>query len=231
MPDAVPRFEPRSGAGNPPFYEVQGQRYFVLASAAGYKERGVASWYGPGFHAERTSNGEPYDMYAMTAAHKTLPLPAYVRVTNLANGRSVVLRVNDRGPFVGNRIIDLSYTAAWKLDMLRAGTAFVEVEALVPGSLPTEAGGLATPAAPAPQTLATTQRLYVQVGAFGVEDNARALRDRLQAAGLSDVQLLPPQGVQRIWRVRLGPLPDASAYNARVAQLASLGLSGRLTTD
>ena len=130
VPEAVPRIEPRSRNGNPPFYDVFGKRYFVLSSSVGYVERGVASWYGPGFHKVRTSIGEPYDMYGMTAAHKTLPLPAYVRVTNLQNGRSVVVRVNDRGPFVGNRIIDLSYTAASKLGMLRNGTAIVEVRSL-----------------------------------------------------------------------------------------------------
>jgi rare lipoprotein A len=135
VPDMVPRIEPRSRNGNPPFYDVMGKRYFVLSSGVGYVERGVASWYGPGFHKVRTSTGEPYDMYAMTAAHKTLPLPAYVRVTNLQNGRSIVVRVNDRGPFVGNRIIDLSYTAASKLDMLRNGTAMVEVRTLEPGSV------------------------------------------------------------------------------------------------
>jgi rare lipoprotein A len=132
VPDAIPRVEPRSIYGNPPSYEVFGKRYYVMASGVGYVERGVASWYGPGFHRERTSVGEPYDMYGMTAAHKTLPLPAYVRVTNLQNGRSCVVRVNDRGPFVGNRIIDLSYTAAAKLDMLRDGTAMVEVRTLQP---------------------------------------------------------------------------------------------------
>ena len=148
----VPRAEPRSRYGNPPFYDVMGKRYFVLSSSVGYVERGVASWYGPGFHKVRTSTGEPYDMYAMTAAHKTLPLPAYVRVTNLQNGRSVVVRVNDRGPFVGNRIIDLSYTAASKLDMLRNGTAMVEVRTLEPaplGAAPLTAATAAAPAAPA----------------------------------------------------------------------------------
>jgi rare lipoprotein A len=132
VPDAIPRAEPRSIYGNPPSYEVFGKRYYVMASGVGYVERGVASWYGPGFHKELTSVREPYDMYGMTAAHKTLPLPAYVRVTNLQNGRSCVVRVNDRGPFVGNRIIDLSYTAAAKLDMLRDGTAMVEVRVLQP---------------------------------------------------------------------------------------------------
>ena len=133
IPDAVPRDEPRSRYGNPETYEVFGKRYKVMKSAKGHVERGLASWYGPGFHAERTSSGEPYDMYAMTAAHKSLPIPCFVRVTNLENGRSVVVRVNDRGPFVGDRIIDLSYTAAWKLDMLRAGTAKVEIRVLQPG--------------------------------------------------------------------------------------------------
>ncbi len=130
----MPRYEPRSNYGNPPFYEVFGKRYYVLSSSADYVERGVASWYGPGFHKVRTSTRETYDMYGMTAAHKTLPLPAYVRVTNLQNGRSVVVRVNDRGPFVGNRIIDLSYTAAAKLDMLRNGTAMVEVRTVQPAN-------------------------------------------------------------------------------------------------
>jgi rare lipoprotein A len=152
VPDAVPRIEPRSRSGNPPFYQVFGKRYYVLSSATAYVERGVASWYGPGFHKVRTSTGDSYDMYGMSAAHKTLPLPAYARVTNLQNGRSVVVRVNDRGPFVGNRIIDLSYTAAAKLDMLRNGTAFVEVRA-IDLALPTREQGApllaAGPLAPA----------------------------------------------------------------------------------
>jgi len=134
VPEPVPRAEPRSASGNPPFYEVAGHRYIVLASAAGYRERGVASWYGPDFHGLKTATGERYDMFAMTAAHKTLPIPCYARVTNLSNGRSVVVRINDRGPFVANRIIDLSYTAAAKLDMIRNGTAFVDVEVLSPAS-------------------------------------------------------------------------------------------------
>jgi rare lipoprotein A len=162
VPDAIPRAEPRSIYGNPPSYEVFGKRYYVMASSVGYVERGVASWYGPGFHKELTSVREPYDMYGMTAAHKTLPLPAYVRVTNLQNGRSCVVRVNDRGPFVGNRIIDLSYTAAAKLDMLRDGTAMVEVRVLQPlnpaldthltvasvGALPLASPPSTSPAAP-----------------------------------------------------------------------------------
>jgi rare lipoprotein A len=151
VPDAVPRIEPRARSGNPPFYDVFGKRYYVLSSSVGYWERGVASWYGPGFHKVRTSTGEPYDMYAMTAAHKTLPLPAYVRVTNLLNGRSIVVRVNDRGPFVGNRIIDLSYSAAAKLGMLRNGTAMVDVRTIDPSEpTPVTSASMVPPAAAAP---------------------------------------------------------------------------------
>jgi len=132
MPDAaqdmVPRAEPRSRSGNPPFYDVLGKRYYVLSSSTGYWERGVASWYGPGFHKVRTSTGEIYDMYAMTAAHKTLPLPAYVRVTNLQNGRSIVVRVNDRGPYHDNRVIDVSVRAAKLLGFFDRGVAHVRVE-------------------------------------------------------------------------------------------------------
>src|SRR5262249_50632770 len=132
VPDAVPKWEPRSKRGNPPFYTVLGKRYTVLDNAEGFVERGVASWYGPTFHGVSTSIGEQYDMYAMSAAHKTLPLPAYARVTNLRNGKSCVVRINDRGPFVANRIIDLSYTAAAKLDMLKEGTTLVEVKVVTP---------------------------------------------------------------------------------------------------
>jgi rare lipoprotein A len=226
--DAVPRVEPRSARGNPPFYDVMGKRYFVLSTAEGYKERGVASWYGPTFHEKNASNGDPYDMYAMTAAHKTLPLPAYVRVTNLGNGRSVVVRVNDRGPFVGNRIIDLSYTAAYKLDMLRQGTAFVEVEAIVPGTLSITAAAVA-PAAPAP--LASAATLYIQAGAFGVEENARRLVEKLRNAGIENVALRVPNGASRLWRVRIGPLADVAAYDRIQSQLQGLGVDGRLASD
>src|SRR5678815_736956 len=173
IPEPVPKAEPRSAKGNPPFYTVLGKRYFVMDKAEGYFERGVASWYGPGFHAAATSNGERYDMYAMTAAHKTLPLPAYVQVTNLRNGRSVVVRVNDRGPFKDGRIIDLSYTAASRLDFLKDGTTFVEVRALTPEQK-------SKPPAP-PQT---PEALYVQAGAFGTKENAERLLERLRAQGV-----------------------------------------------
>jgi len=130
--DAVPKVEPKSKYGNPESYVVFGKRYYTKDSSKGYVERGLASWYGKKFHGRRTSSGEPYNMYAMTAAHKTLPLPCYARVTNMANGRSAVVRINDRGPFHGSRIIDLSYSAARKLGVVAKGTAMVEVRAIDP---------------------------------------------------------------------------------------------------
>lgn len=226
IPDAVVRTEPRSARGNPVMYEVFGKRYFVMASAQGYRERGVASWYGPDFHEKSTSSGETYDMYAMTAAHKTLPLPTYVRVTNISNGRSVVVRVNDRGPFVGNRIIDLSYTAAHKLDMTRAGTALVEVEALVPGSLEDVSRDVSGPQVP---SLAASA-LYLQAGAFGQVDNARRLAERLRDAGIDGVTLLPPDGTSSLHRVRVGPVPDVASFDVLTERLARLGVEARLVS-
>jgi rare lipoprotein A len=132
VPDAVPKAEPRSRYGNPASYVVFGKRYYTKDDGAGHVERGLASWYGPGFHGRKTSSGERYDMHAMTAAHKTLPLPTYAQVTNLDNGRSAVVRINDRGPFHGDRVIDLSRAAAAKLGVLAKGTAKVEVRALEP---------------------------------------------------------------------------------------------------
>ena len=130
--DAVPRTEPLSRGANQP-YERFGKRYVPLTSVQSFKQRGMASWYGRRYHGNKTSNGETYDMYAMTAAHPTLPIPSYARVTNVANGKSVVVRINDRGPFKSERIIDLSYVAAHKLGFIQAGQARVDVEAIVPG--------------------------------------------------------------------------------------------------
>lgn len=221
IPDAVPRHEPRSTRGNPASYEVFGQRYHVMASAEGYKERGVASWYGPDFHARSTSSGEPYDMYAMTAAHTTLPIPAYARVTNLDNGRSVVVRINDRGPFVKNRIIDLSYTAAHKLDMTRAGTAFVEVEVITPDR----------PAGAAPQVTAGHARLYLQTGAFGVAQNAQQLAASLRAAGIPDVGVVAPDRSSRLHRVRIGPIADVATFDMLAERVQRLGIETLLVSE
>lgn len=229
IPDAVPRPEPRSSRGNPVSYEVFGKRYFIAATAAGYKERGVASWYGPDFHSRPTSSGEPYDMYAMTAAHKTLPIPAYARVTNLGNGRSVVVRINDRGPFVANRIIDLSYTAAHKLGMTQAGTAFVEVEVITPGSLSETARAVTDVAAPT--TTLAAPGLYLQAGAFGVAANAAQLAGRLRAAGIDKVLVREPDATGALYRVRVGPVPDVASFDILAAQIARLGLETRLVTE
>lgn len=219
IPDAVPRTEPRSARGNPPFYTVLGKRYFVMPDAAGYVERGIASWYGPGFHDGVTSNGEKYDMHAMTAAHKTLPLPTYVQVTNLRNGKSVVVRVNDRGPFKDGRIIDLSRAAAAKLDMLRDGTTFVEVRALT---------SLDTPTPPA-----ATSGIYIQAGAFSSESNAASLVERLRAKGVQNgfVRRDDVDG-RTLYRVRVGPVPSVGEFDRLVSKLKSLGVSdARLAAD
>jgi rare lipoprotein A len=250
VPDAVPRIEPRARNGNPPFYHVFGKRYYVLSSGVGYWERGVASWYGPGFHKVRTSTGEPYDMYGMTAAHKTLPLPAYVRVTNLQNGRSVVVRVNDRGPFVGNRIIDLSYTAAAKLDMLRNGTAMVDVRTIDPSTPPPAI----TPAAAAPVTAAPTAvsnaaaqpptaassavtpaassgaatrpPLFVQAGAFSDPANAERLAEKLRGGRFAKVIVRDDQiAGRRMYRVRIGPVPDVAEFDRVVGALERAGIN------
>jgi rare lipoprotein A len=224
IPDAVPRIEPRSAHGNPPFYDAMGKRYYVLGASDGYIERGVASWYGPTFHGVNTSSGERYDMYGMTAAHKTLPLPTYVRVTNLRNGRTITVRINDRGPFVGNRLIDLSYTAAAKLDMLREGTTFVEVRALEPGGTPDNL--TRTSEAPPPT-------LYVQAGAFADQGNAQRAIARLRAAGLDTAFIAPPASDKpQLYRVRVGPISDVAAFDQLSARLAVLGFAGaRLAVD
>lgn len=224
VPDAVPRVEPRSRYGNPPFYAVFGKRYYVMPSSVGYVERGVASWYGPGFHEIRTSTGEPYDMYGMTAAHKTLPLPAYVRVTNLSNGRSIVVRVNDRGPFVGNRIIDLSYTAAAKLDMLRNGTAFVEVRALdptAPQPPSTSPGTVSTP----PVASAPDKPLYIQAGAFSDPANAERLAAKLRDGGYDKIFVREDSlAGRKLFRVRIGPVPDVAEFDRLIAALEQIGI-------
>ncbi|HJS21498.1 MAG TPA: septal ring lytic transglycosylase RlpA family protein [Steroidobacteraceae bacterium] len=223
IPDAVPKPEPRSRSGNPPFYEVMGRRYFVLSSSAGYLERGVASWYGPDFHGGRTANGDTYDMYGMTAAHTTLPLPCHVQVTNLSNGRSVVVRVNDRGPFVANRLIDLSYAAALKLDMVRAGTALVEVRVV----------SASTPNPPPVAATAPLAQLYVQAGAFAEQANAERLLARMRSAGLGPAFVRSDERDGRtLYRVRVGPVPSVAEFDRVIAELRGIGVSdARLALD
>lgn len=224
LPDAVPRPEPRAARGNPPFYEVDGQRYFVMESGAGHVERGIASWYGTKFHGRQTSSGEPYDMFAMTAAHRHLPLPSYARVTNLENGRTVVVRINDRGPFAHNRAIDLSYAAATRLDIVGPGTGLVKIEVLDPGA-PADTGPKLEPG-PAP-------RLFVQVGAFSSRDNAERVMERLRAAHIYNVEL-SERGDQSpaLWRVRAGPLADVDEVDRVSARITDIGFpEARIVID
>jgi len=217
--DAVPRPEPRSPYGNVPVYEVFGEWYTVMHTSDGYKEQGVASWYGNKFHGRPTASRELYDMHAMTAAHKTLPIPTYVRVRNLGNNKSVIVRVNDRGPFVGNRIIDLSYSAALKLDMIRSGTSFVEVEA-ISFDAPSGDGQDA-------------RQLFAQVGAFGSRENAERQLKELRAGGISKVFVIKDTASNpNLYRVRIGPIEGVAQYDLVVAELNELGITNPyLITD
>jgi rare lipoprotein A len=202
---------PRSKRGNPPFYEVYNVRYTVMQSSAGYREKGVASWYGKKFHGRDTSSGERYNMYAMTAAHKTLPLPTNVRVTNLETGKSIIVRVNDRGPFVKNRLIDLSYAAAQELDVVANGTAKVEVVALNgTNNRPSTAQSSNTSG----QYANSTGDMYLQVGAFGDPGNAQKLANQLASDGIPNVQVVESSGESpKLFRVRVGPLSNAAEYD------------------
>lgn len=224
-PDAVPRKESKSRYGNPAVYEVYGVRYRVMDSSYGYKERGVASWYGKKFHGRKTSSQEPYDMHAMTAAHKTLPLPTYVRVRNLRNNNSIVVRVNDRGPFVDNRIIDLSYSAAIKLDMISAGTALVEVTALSYDD-PPPVERHDTPTRTVKSDPQTSQEIFVQVGAFGDIDNAKRRYALLRDTGVNGAFVHKDESrTPALYRIRIGPLRSVDEYDALVRELARIGVT------
>jgi len=227
--DPIPRPEPKSRRGNAPVYEVFGKRYTVMESASGYHERGVASWYGKKFHGNPTSMGETYDMYEMTAAHKSLPLPTYVRVRNLRNNKTVVVRVNDRGPFVHNRIIDLSYSAAVKLDMIGTGTSLVDVEAITfdgpTGDRPTRQ---VTPPAepPTPAAVNKPHQVFVQIGAFGSRDNADRRIALLRSGGIGTGFVLEDTtAVPALFRVRMGPIRSVEQYDMLVEELDKLGIA------
>lgn len=238
IPDAIPRAEPLHRFANRP-YQVLGRDYVPLTSVAPFRQEGVGSWYGRRFNGAATSSGEPYDMYGMTAAHPTLPIPSYARVTNLANGRSVVVRINDRGPFHSDRIIDLSYTAAWKLGYAEAGSARLEVDAIVPGAAPPVLAAAAAPApaqppppppelqpTPAPQVLASPSAapaggggVFVQLGAFSARDAAENFRARIykELSWLSDAIQVVAGGT--LYRLHLGPYrtqDDARAVADRI---------------
>lgn len=233
IPDAVPRREVRTRAGNKSPYTVLGKTYQVLPDSRGFTEEGIASWYGNKFHGRKTANGEIYSMYGMTAAHKNLPIPSYVRVTNLSNGRQVVVRVNDRGPFHQGRVIDLTYAGASKLGFVKQGTAPVRVEAVGPGDQLSSAGDserassvkvVAQPQsqaistgqsaqstlqrAPAPANSAGYQlpaNTFLQAGAFSSHSAAANLQQRIDALTDLPVALIQPQA-DSLYRVRVGPI-------------------------
>ena len=202
IPDAVPRIEPRSRSGNPRSYVVMGKRYYTLKSSEGYVERGIASWYGKKFHGRKTSNGDTYNMYAMTAAHRSLPLPTFIQVTNLRNGRHIIVKVNDRGPFHHNRIVDLSYVAAAKLGIIRSGTGLVELRAINPHTYNASRSGVPLRSASKGNT-----GLYLQVGAFAIRHNAEQMVRRLKQIAVNLVEIRSSHSRQKkIYRVRIGPL-------------------------
>jgi rare lipoprotein A len=228
IPDAVPRHEPLSRYGNPASYVVYGKRYHTLSSSKGYRERGLASWYGTKFHGKRTSSGEPYDLYGMTAAHKTLPLPTYVEVTNLGNGRSVIVKVNDRGPFHDDRLIDLSYTAAVKLNIVGNGTEPVEVRAIDSGTpaMTTATAPLAAPVAPAPPGHPGDSGLYLQAGAFSNRENAERLQRKIQTEDVGAVRIIESPGENgTFYKVQVGPLSDTTELDRVARSLESLGIN------
>ena len=205
--DAEPIYEPYSKSGNSPYREM-GRFYVPLDNAVGFEERGIASWYGPKFHGKRTSSGEIYDMYQMTAAHKTLPLPTYVSVTNVKNKKEIVVRVNDRGPFIGDRIIDLSYVAAVKLDLVDAGTGEVKIKAITPKR---EAGAKSQ-----------QRQLYIQVGAFRNKNYAQNLKKDLKKEGFDNVDVHKSMKLgSAIYYVRVGPVKNRKKLDRVMNNLES----------
>ena len=252
IPDAVPKNEPKSRGGNPVSYQVFGKTYYVKPNSLSYKEQGTASWYGTKFHGRKTSNGETYDMYAMTAAHKSLPIPTYLKVKNIANNKEIIVRVNDRGPFHGNRIIDLSYAAAAKLDILGKGTAVVQLEAINTSSR--------SPSLPAHKAINTTDttplkplplkkitninantnaisptsppvltpivvNIYLQVGAFKGQQNAENLKENLRQKGIPLNQInVRHGGDSTIYRVHIGPYSSLVQADLMRTKLLQAGI-------
>ena len=234
--NAVPRDDPIRAAGNKSPYTVLGKTYHVMHSARGYVATGTASWYGRKFHGRRTADGEIYDAYAMTAAHKTLPIPSYVKVTNLDNGKTAIVRVNDRGPFHGNRLIDLSYAAATKLGFVDKGTAHVRIQAIDPDTMtvarrshqpatrrsnqPAARRSKAESGSTRSVAVSGEGRPYLQAGAFSKYPSAEALRRKLEGLIDKPVSVSATQsGQQTYYRVRIGPLRDRAEAEAIIPKL------------
>ena len=212
--DAVPRPDPILAAGNKSPYQVNGVTYEIMESHLNYREQGIASWYGAKFNGHETSNGEIYDLYQASAAHKTLPIPSYARVTNLDNGKSVVVRVNDRGPFHSERLIDLSYAAAVKLGYMERGTARVEVEVIAVTGVDDRRGSI------------NGDYRYLQLGAFGAQSSALRLQGELQALLSTPVSVSEvDSGGNVLYRVRVGPVQDKQQLLAVQQQLQDSGYS------
>ncbi len=231
----VPRVLPLSPYGNSP-YTVNGRTYYPLKSAAGYRQRGIASWYGRPFNGQKTSDGETYNMYAMTAANKVLPLPSYALVRNLNNNRTVIVRVNDRGPFYPHRIIDLSYAAAARLGILATGTAPVEVEGLAPGQTGVAAARSDRGRSPdvfGPHRPAVARRgFFLQFGAFSRHRDAGHLETHLHHKGLDHIHIFPQRiGGRTLFLVRMGPESSKRKAQALSSQLAREGLGPAVIVD
>lgn len=220
--DAVPKPEPLARYGNHSPYEVFGKKYTVMSSASGYREVGTASWYGSKFHGRRTSSGETYDMHLATAAHKTLPLPTYAEVTNLDNGQQVVVKINDRGPFKSNRIIDLSYGAALRLGMIGTGTARVEVRALDSSGRSSGTRTIAAGGAGSKSKAGTAQGhgLFLQMGAFKKRSGAESLVHELRKDAMVPVSINKQGGYHRVW---LGPYLNEDQADAIILRAVELG--------
>ena len=224
IPDAIPRTETLHRGANRP-YTIFGKTYVPNVSSDSFRQSGVASWYGRKFHGQKTSIGEIYDMYAMTAAHPTLPLPSYVRVTNPANAKSIVVRVNDRGPFHADRIIDLSYVAAAKLDIARRGSAKVNVERVFGGEAtpPPVMASAAPMVAPTVITTATISAdagvFYLQLGAFSSFENADIFRERMARELDWNREPIAVRNIDSLFRVRLGPYKTRDQADAAIAQI------------
>lgn len=222
--DAIPKKVPKSKYGNPKSYTVLGKKYHVMPSSLGYRERGGASWYGEKFHGHNTSNGEVYDMYKMTAAHKTLPIPTYVSVKNLKNGKSVIVKINDRGPFHDGRIIDLSYAAAHKLDIYKHGTANVEVTAIEPEKWYAQNNSIINDTSQPKHEITGNAVMYLQAGAYKEFDRAENIAKLIRKAGDYQVRIKPEAQKNNIlYKVHVGPFSnteDLTPYRQQIAQIA-----------
>lgn len=241
IPNALPTPVVRTRAGNAPEYTILGKTYRVLPTSDGYRRRGEASWYGTKFHGRRTANGEVYNMFAMTAAHTTLPIPSYVRVTHVANGRSIIVRINDRGPFHNNRIIDLSYAAAKKLDVIATGVAMVDIVDVTPidRNIVAQPPGTAnaikltaepTQAIPGAIALQNQKDFYIQLGAFQQYQSAITLSNKVASILPHAVNVVA--GQDKLHRVFVGPVNSPQQLASIQDLLRQQGLSeGHIVHD